>query len=154
MTNIYYVDNGGWKLRMARIAGFIALISYMIAILLTWMYANMQGFTYFSAGICEPLSKYLVWSLGFLGLAVAYDHIRIELDRNFGLGMGIRIVGLAALLSYMIVILFTWIYANLRGFMYFSAGEPDLSIKYPEWVLGIIGIIVAIDCLNREMMKA
>lgn len=149
MTNIYYVDNGGWKLRMARIAGFIALISYMTVILLTWMLANMQGFTYFSAGICEPLSKYFVWSLGFLGSVVAYDHIRIESDRDVGLGMGIRIIGLMALLSYMIVILCTWIYANLRGFIYFSAGEPDLFIKYSEWVLGIIGIIVAVDYLVR-----
>ena len=63
----------------------------------------------------------------------------------------VRIIGLMALISYMIVILFTWIFANLQGYMYFSAGEPVLSIKYPEWILGFIGIFVAIDYLNREI---
>ena len=63
----------------------------------------------------------------------------------------IRILGLMALISYMIVILFTWISANLGGFIYFSAGEPDPSIKYPEWVLGFLGIVVAADYLKREL---
>lgn len=63
----------------------------------------------------------------------------------------VRIIGLMALISYMIVILFTWIFANYQGYMYFSAGEPVLSIKYPEWILGFIGIFVAIDYLNREI---
>ena len=63
----------------------------------------------------------------------------------------VRIIGLMALISYMIVILFTWIFANYQGYMYFSAGEPVLSIKYPEWILGFIGIFVAIDYLHREI---
>jgi hypothetical protein len=63
----------------------------------------------------------------------------------------VRIIGLMALISYMIVILFTWIFANLQGYMYFSAGEPVLSIKYPEWILGFIGIFVAVDYLHREL---
>ncbi len=63
----------------------------------------------------------------------------------------VRIIGLMALISYMIVILFTWIFANLQGYMYFSAGEPVLSIKYPEWILGFIGIFVALDYLHREL---
>ena len=63
----------------------------------------------------------------------------------------VRIIGLMALISYMIVILFTWIFANLQGYMYFSAGEPVLSIKYPEWILGFIGIFVAVDYLHREI---
>jgi len=63
----------------------------------------------------------------------------------------VRIIGLMALISYMIVILFTWIFANLQGYMYFSAGEPVLSIKYPEWMLGFIGIFVAFDYLHREL---
>jgi hypothetical protein len=63
----------------------------------------------------------------------------------------VRIIGLMALISYMIVILFTWIFANYQGYMYFSAGEPVLSIKYPEWLLGFIGIFVAVDYLNREI---
>ena len=63
----------------------------------------------------------------------------------------VRIVGLMSVISYMTVILFTWIYANLTGYVYFSAGEPELLIKYPEWVLGFIGITVAIDCLHKEL---
>ena len=62
-----------------------------------------------------------------------------------------RILGLMSLISYMIVILFTWMYANMEGFVYFSAGEPVLSIKYPEWVLGFLGIFVATDYLHKEL---
>ncbi len=63
----------------------------------------------------------------------------------------LRILGLMAVLSYMIVILFTWIYANHLGYVYFSAGEPVSLIKYPEWVLGFIGIIAVASALRREI---
>ncbi len=63
----------------------------------------------------------------------------------------VRILGLMSVISYMTVILFTWVYANLTGYIYFSAGEPVLLIKYPEWALGFIGISVAIDCLRKEL---
>ncbi len=63
----------------------------------------------------------------------------------------IRILGLMALISYMIVILFTWIFANLGGYVYFSAGEPVLSIKYIEWMLGFLGIFVATYYLHKEL---
>ncbi len=63
----------------------------------------------------------------------------------------LRILGLMAVLSYMIVILFTWIYANHQGYVYFSAGEPVSLIKYPEWVLGFLGIIAAASALRREI---
>jgi len=63
----------------------------------------------------------------------------------------IRVLGLLALISYMIVILFTWISANMQGYESFSAGEPVLSIKYPEWALGFLGIFVAIDYLLKEL---
>jgi hypothetical protein len=62
-----------------------------------------------------------------------------------------KILGLMTLISYMTVILFTWIYANVEGYVYFSAGEPQLLIKYTEWVLGFIGIFVAVDCLRKEI---
>lgn len=62
-----------------------------------------------------------------------------------------RILGLIGLISYMIVILFTWMFANLQGYVYFSAGEPVLSIKYPEWILGFLGILVAADYLHMEL---
>ncbi len=68
-----------------------------------------------------------------------------------GIIKNIRILGFMAIISYMVVILFTWIYANLEGYVYFSAGEPLLIIKYPEWVLGFIGITVAVDSLRKEL---
>jgi hypothetical protein len=63
----------------------------------------------------------------------------------------LRILGLMAVLSYMIVILFTWVYANHQGYVYFSAGEPISLIKYPEWVLGFLGILAAASVLRREL---
>ena len=62
-----------------------------------------------------------------------------------------RILGLLALISYMIVILFTWISANMEGYVYFSAGEPVWSIKYIEWMLGFLGIFVATYYLRKEL---
>lgn len=56
-----------------------------------------------------------------------------------------------ALISYMIVILFTWVFANIEGYEYFSAGEPVLSIKYLEWMLGLLGIFVAVSYLKKEL---
>ncbi len=63
----------------------------------------------------------------------------------------LRILGLMAVLSYMIVILFTWMYANHQGYVYFSAGEPVSLIKYPEWILGFLGIIATASVLRREL---
>jgi hypothetical protein len=63
----------------------------------------------------------------------------------------IRIVGLMALISYMMVIIFTWMFANIEGYVYFSAGEPVLSIKYLEWILGLVGIFVAVNYLQKEL---
>lgn len=81
----------------------------------------------------------------------------ISINRNIGLidfhgtMRFVRILGLMTLISYMVVILFIWIYANSVGYVYFSAGEPELLIKYPEWVLGFIGILVAVDFLKKEL---
>lgn len=54
-------------------------------------------------------------------------------------------------LSYMLVILSTWVYWDLQGFTYFSAGEPILHIKYFEWILGIIGILVIPYYIRAEI---
>ncbi len=62
-----------------------------------------------------------------------------------------RILGMMSVISYMVVILSTWISANLDGYIYFSAGEPELLIKYPEWALGAVGIFVAFDYLRKEL---
>ena len=63
----------------------------------------------------------------------------------------VRIMGLMALISYISVILYTWIYANEEGFIYFSAGEPSMKIRYSEWILGFLGIFVAIYYLLMEL---
>ena len=65
----------------------------------------------------------------------------------------IRIAGLTALISYMTIILFTWITANLHGYVYFSAGEPNLFIKYFEWILGLLRIITAAYYLQKEAVE-
>jgi hypothetical protein len=63
----------------------------------------------------------------------------------------VRIMGLMALISYIAVILFTWIYANSAGHIYFSAGEPSLTIKYSEWILGFMAFFVAIYYFLMEL---
>lgn len=63
----------------------------------------------------------------------------------------LKITGLIALISYMLVILYSWMYANLTGYTFFMIGEPILIIKYSEWVLGIVGIIAATNYLIEEL---
>ena len=63
----------------------------------------------------------------------------------------VRIMGLMALISYIAVILFTWIYANSAGHIYFSAGEPSSWIKYSEWILGFMAFFVAIYYFLMEL---
>jgi len=63
----------------------------------------------------------------------------------------VRIIGLVALISYMAVILFTWIYADRAGYIYFSVGEPSSFIKYSEWILGFMAIFIAIYYLLMEL---
>ena len=63
----------------------------------------------------------------------------------------VRILGLMALISYIVVILFTWIYANQEGFIYFTAGETSMKIKYSEWILGFLSFFVAIYYLLMEL---
>ena len=56
----------------------------------------------------------------------------------FNVIITIRILGLMSLISYLIVVLYTWMFSNLNGYTYFSAGEPNLFIKYTEWILGVL----------------
>lgn len=63
----------------------------------------------------------------------------------------LKILGLITIISYLIVILVTWISANIAGYIYFSAGEPNLLIKYTEWTLGILGIFVMLNILKDEV---
>ncbi len=63
----------------------------------------------------------------------------------------IKIAGLMAAISYLIVILYTWISANFLGYEYFSAGETHKIIKYIEWLIGVNSIIVLGVYLRNEM---
>ncbi len=62
-----------------------------------------------------------------------------------------RLIGIVSAFAYTIVILFTWIVAAQKGFVYFQAGEPDLRIMYLEWALGIIGIVTLVDVYKKEI---
>ena len=77
-----------------------------------------------------------------------------EYDMTFNYSIMIRIVrilGLMALISYILVILLTWIEATEDGFIYFTAGEPSTKIRYSEWILGFLGFFVAIYYLLMEL---
>lgn len=63
----------------------------------------------------------------------------------------IIIVGLMTALSYMICTLYTWIYAVMQGYVYFSAGEPNIHIRNLEWVGGIYTIFILIYLIKREL---
>ncbi len=65
----------------------------------------------------------------------------------------VRILGLMVIISYMIAILFVWISANIDGYAYFSAGEPELRIRYLEWALGVLGILVAVYYFREELIN-
>lgn len=97
-------------------------------------------------------STHLIIGLRFInylyGIGKNRDFNFIKISTIFHL---LKIVGLMAVLSYMIVILFTWIYANQQGYVYFSAGEPVSLIKYPEWALGFLGIFAIANALKNEL---
>lgn len=63
----------------------------------------------------------------------------------------IRVLGLLTALAYLIVILFIWVSANMAGYIYFTAGEPDLRVKYAEWLLGVVGIYTQVIELKEKL---
>ena len=58
-------------------------------------------------------------------------------------------ISLMVAISYLICILYTWISAELNGYTYFSAGEPNVWIRNVEWLVGIFAIIY----LTYELFK-
>lgn len=60
--------------------GLITVFSYIVVILCTWMYANYQGYTYFSAGESIDHIKYPEWIFGINGVFVVAYYIKKELD--------------------------------------------------------------------------
>lgn len=96
-------------------------------------------------------STHLIMRMRFLNSLWCLDKKKWDFIKIHTIIRLLRIVGLMAVLSYMIVILFTWIYANHQGYVYFSAGEPVSLIKYPEWMLGFLGIIATASVLKREL---
>ena len=57
----------------------------------------------------------------------------------------IRIFGFMVVLSYIIVILYVWMSAELSGHVYFLAGEPNRAILYTEWLLGMLSIPIILN---------
>ena len=57
----------------------------------------------------------------------------------------IRIFGFMVVLSYIIVILYTWMNAELTGHVYFLAGEPNRVILYTEWLFGLLSIPIVLN---------
>jgi len=58
-------------------------------------------------------------------------------------------ISLIVAISYLICILYTWISAEINGYTYFSAGEPNVWIRNVEWLVGIFAIIY----LTYELFK-
>lgn len=97
-------------------------------------------------------STHLTMGMSFKNFLPGFGEKRkIEFKKFSTIFSLLRILGLMAVLSYMLVILFTWMYANHQGYVYFSAGEPVSLIKYPEWALGILGILATASILRREL---
>ena len=63
----------------------------------------------------------------------------------------IRIFGFMVVLSYLIVILYVWMNAELNGHIYFLAGEPNRAILYIEWIMGAIAISIIANELHRDI---
>jgi len=82
----------------------------------------------------------------------ATEAIRESSNHHVELIKSTKLIGLISAIAYMIVILFTWAYANLQGYVYFSAGEPNFIIKVLEWALGFIGIFTALYFLRKELI--
>ena len=96
-------------------------------------------------------STHLSMGVSFSNFLPEISENRLKSNKFSAIFPLLRILGLMAVLSYMIVILLTWIYANHQGYIYFSAGEPLTIIKYPEWVLGFLGIFATASVLRKEL---
>ncbi|MBU0847482.1 hypothetical protein KKH23_09890 [Patescibacteria group bacterium] len=55
-------------------------LSYMIAILFTWMLASHQGYVYFQVGEPNVIIMYLEWALGIVGIVTLADICKREID--------------------------------------------------------------------------
>ncbi len=69
----------------------------------------------------------------------------------------LKLAGIIFALGYLITILAIWIYqTGFQSYTWISLGEPNLYIKYFEWVLGIIAIVYLISEGKRTLdtMKA
>ncbi len=65
----------------------------------------------------------------------------------------LRLIGSITIIAYITCILLIWVYANVKGYVYFQGGEPLWFIKYPEWFLGAIGLWTAVDLFVKEVKE-
>ncbi len=63
----------------------------------------------------------------------------------------IKILGLASSMSFIVVILYTWMLAETNGYTYFTAGEPHDIIRNVEWFLGMLGLSMLIVVTKEEI---
>lgn len=61
----------------------------------------------------------------------------------------LKIFGFMIALSFLIVLLYSWMRTEYIGDTYFRAGEPNRLILYTEWILGLLSITV----ISIEMKK-
>ena len=65
-----------------RIVGFSVALSYLIAILYTWMSAELTGHVYFMAGEPDRAILYTEWVLGFLTIIMLASELKKVLDEK------------------------------------------------------------------------
>ncbi len=66
--------------QLLRILGIIVLVSYTTVIMATWIAADAQGYTYFSAGEPNGVIRYVEWLLGLFGIMVAVRLLHSEIN--------------------------------------------------------------------------
>jgi len=63
----------------------------------------------------------------------------------------LKLSGIIFALGYLMVFLGLWIYqTGFQSYIYIVVGEPNLFIKYGEWILGIIAILYLIMAGKNE----
>lgn len=65
----------------------------------------------------------------------------------------INFVGTIIGLGFTITFLFLWIIRNLQGYEIVTFTEPNLTIKYIEWIVGLVGIIIISKMLIENIQS-
>ena len=64
----------------------------------------------------------------------------------------VKLLGIIFALGYLLTFLAVWIYqTGFQSYTYIVVGEPNLFIKYSEWVVGLIAVGYLISEGKREL---